>query len=478
MAILAPLIGAAALWQVKDPDVVRTRSLVASGLTLALTLAAWADFGLLRTFEAHDYGNVVARLLGGDAVVVDELSAPLLPLAAALHFLVILSTLRTKVRRFPFASTLISESMLLALLCCRQPWGIILLLTVRLIPPVVEMRRRNRPTRVFLLHMGLSTVLLAAGWGIVEASRAESTFALVGIGMLMAGVLIRSGVAPLHCWMTDLFENATLGTALLFVTPMTGAYAAVRLVLPIAPQWALQSIALLSLITAVYAAGMALVQREARRFFCYLFLSHSSLVLVGLQVATPIGLTGGLCVWLSVGISLAGFGLTLRAIESRTGRVSLADYHGLYEHMPVLAAFFLITGLASVGFPGTVGFVGAELLVEGAVAVYPVVGMLVVLAAALNSIAVLHAYFRLFTGKQHTTTISLRIRWPERAAVLALAALIIGGGLWPQPGVASRFHAASAIIERRNDIDVRDDDDSAETESGPPGAAAPRERRG
>jgi NADH-quinone oxidoreductase subunit M len=296
--------------------------------------------------------------------------------------------------------------------------------------------------------------------------------------MLMAGVLIRSGVAPLHCWMTDLFENATLGTALLFVTPMTGAYAAVRLVLPIAPQWALQSIALLSLITAVYAAGMALVQREARRFFCYLFLSHSSLVLVGLQVATPIGLTGGLCVWLSVGISLAGFGLTLRAIESRTGRVSLADYHGLYEHMPVLAAFFLITGLASVGFPGTVGFVGAELLVEGAVGVYPIVGMLVVLAAALNSIAVLHAYFRLFTGKQHTSTISLRIRWPERAAVLALAALIIGGGLWPQPGVASRFHAASAIIERRNDIDVRDDDDSAETESGPPGAAAPRERRG
>jgi NADH-quinone oxidoreductase subunit M len=229
---------------------------------------------------------------------------------------------------------------------------------------------------------------------------------------------------------------------------MAGAYAAVRLVLPVAPDWALQSIALLSLATAVYAAGMALVQREARRFFCYLFLSNSSLVLVGLEVATPISLAGGLCVWLSVGMSLAGLGLTLRALEARTGRLSLADYHGLYDHMPNLAVFFLLTGLATIGFPGTTGFVSAELLVEGTLNANPAVGMLVVLVAALNGIAVLNAYFRLFTGTRHTTSISLRGRWPERAAVLVIAALILGGGLVPQPGVVSRYHAATEIIAR------------------------------
>ena len=117
--------------------------------------------------------------------------------------------------------------------------------------------------------------------------------------------------------MTDLFEHATFGTALLFVTPLVGAYAAVRLVLPIAPDWVLRSIGLLSLATAVYAAGMALIQRDARRFFCYLFLSHSALVLVGLEMVTPIGLTGALCVWLSVALAMGGFGLTLRALESR-----------------------------------------------------------------------------------------------------------------------------------------------------------------
>jgi NADH-quinone oxidoreductase subunit M len=207
--------------------------------------------------------------------------------------------------------------------------------------------------------------------------------------------------------------------------------------------------ALVSLATAIYAAGMALVQREARRFFCYLFLSHSSLVLVGLELATPIGLTGALCVWLSVGMCLAGFGLTLRALEARTGRLSLADYHGLYDHMPALGAFFLLTGLASIGFPGTVGFVGTELLMEGAVQAHPHVGMLVVVAAALNGIAVLQAYFCLFTGTEHTASVSLRSRWPENVAVLALTALILGGGLYPQPGVTSRYRAATGLISRR-----------------------------
>jgi NADH-quinone oxidoreductase subunit M len=205
----------------------------------------------------------------------------------------------------------------------------------------------------------------------------------------------------------------------------------------------------LSLVTEVYAACMALIQREARRFFAYLLLSNASLVLVGLEVATPISFTGGLVLWLSVGMSLAGLGLTLRALEARCGRLSLDVYHGLYDHMPSLAVFFLLTSLASIGFPGTIGFIGAELLVEGAVQREPLVGVLVVLAAGLNGIAVMRAYFRLFTGTQHTSSFSLEARWPERIAVLTMTLLIVAGGLLPQPGIASRYRAAAEAISRR-----------------------------
>jgi NADH-quinone oxidoreductase subunit M len=123
----------------------------------------------------------------------------------------------------------------------------------------------------------------------------------------------------------------------------------------------------------------------------------------------------------------------------------------------MLAAFFLLTGLASIGFPGTIGFVGAELLVEGAVRVSPLVGTLVVVAGAVNGLAVLHAYFRVFTGRKHRATVDLRARPPERIAILTLTILIFGVGLNPQPEVASRYHAAVQLTGARRALNPVDE---------------------
>jgi NADH-quinone oxidoreductase subunit M len=382
-------------------------------------------------------------------LAIDELTAPLLALTALLYLLTALATLRTKVRRFSFSWTLLSLAVVLATFSCHEPWGIIALLAVATIPLYLELQARNKPTRVFALHMGLSLVLLVIGWAFAEWEGRRHTHSLWAVLPLLTAILIRCGIVPFHCWISDLFEHATFGSALLFVTPMTGAYATVRLVLPVAPDWVLQSISVVSLATAVYAAGLALVQREARRFFCYIFLSHSALVLVGLETVSPIGLTGALCVWLSVGLSLAGFGLVLRALEARHGRLSLAGFHGVYEHTPLLAVCFLLTGMASVGFPGTFGFLATELLVDGAVQAFPFVGIAVVVAAALNGIAVVQAYFRLFTGTRHVSSVSLQVGLRERLVVLTLAALIVGGGLYPQPAVVSRHRAAEFLLGQR-----------------------------
>ena len=148
-------------------------------------------------------------------------------------------------------------------------------------------------------------------------------------------------------------------------------------------------------------------------------------------------------------LSLGGFGLTLRALEARFGRVSLTDYHGLYEHSPSLAVFFLLTGLASVGFPGTIGFISVELLVDSAVNANLYVGIAVVTASALNGIAVVRAYFLLFTGARHVSTVSLGTGLRERIGVLTLSALILAGGIFPQPGVTDRHRAAVEILEDR-----------------------------
>ena len=76
-------------------------------------------------------------------------------------------------------------------------------------------------------------------------------------------------------------------------------------------------------------------------------------------------------------------------------------------------------------------------------------GRSVVAATALNGIAVVRGYFKILTGTRHSSTISLRVGVRERLAVLVLAALIIGGGLYPQPGVASRYDAAKSVLDER-----------------------------
>ncbi len=465
LSILLPLIGAGLVNRLRDPIQARNWSVVVSGLTLMSAFAAWEEFGLSNAKAADDPWHLLSRLFGREVFVIDQLSAPLLPLTALLYFLTTFTTMRTKVRRFSFPWTLVSEAIVLATLSCKLPWLVIMLLAAGTIQPYVELRARGKSTRIYALHMGLFVGLMVVGWACVanEGEREHSLFAIVP---LLAAVCVRCGMVPFHCWMTDLFEKSTFGTAILTTVPITGAYAAIRLVLPIAPDWVLRSIGIISLVTAVYAAGMALIQIEGRRFFCYLFLSHSALVLSGLEMVTPIGLTGALCVWLSNILSLGGFGLTLRALEGRRGRLSLIDFQGLYPHTPTLAVCFALTGLASLGFPGMAGFVGTELLVDGAVETYPHVGIAVVIAAALNGIAVVQVYFRLFTGKIHVSTIDLRIGRRMRIAVLTLVALLLLGGLYPQVLVQSRHHAAQELLRQRDRADLTTDE-SEERERSP-----------
>jgi NADH-quinone oxidoreductase subunit M len=484
LALFASLLGAGfSASRGRDPEVSRRWALLFSSICLALCVAGWLDF-ITPDAEGPDAPkpwSFARYLLGRDLFVIDELNAPLLPLTALVYLLTVAATPRTKLKRFSFPLNLISETLILATFASKDPWQIIGFLAVGVLPIYFNLRSRHKPTRVFVLHMGAYIACLAAGWAIIDADGHMGTYASVGLALLTLAVFIRSGIVPFHCWITDLFEHSSFGTAMLFVVPMPGVYVAVRLMLPIAPEWVLRTLGMAALITAIYAAGMVLIQREARRFFCFLLLSHKALVLVGLDTILairqghgPLGLTGGLCVWLSLALSLTGVGLTLRALEARHGRLSLISFHGLGEYTPTLAVCFLLTGLATVGFPGTFGFLGTELLVDGAVRAYAYIGIAVVVVAAMNGIAMMRAYFLLFTGTKHVSTVPLAIGRRERFAVMTFAVLIIGGGILPQPMISSRHRAAMEIVEQRRQnhmpavIEYPDDDDASMAMEGAP----------
>jgi NADH-quinone oxidoreductase subunit M len=445
VAILLAMLGAMGVSRVRDPQRAARLGTAITGLVFLCTLLAWAGFALGVARTAGTAWSLQTYVGGRQLFGLDDLSAPLVAVAALLHFLTALATSRTKVRRFSFAWSLFSEAIRLALFSCRDPWMLIGLVAINTAPPVVELLNRGESPRLYVLHMALFLGLLIAGWALIDPGGNHPTQSGWATACLLAAVLVRCGTVPAHCWVNDWFEHASFGNALLFAAPLTGVYIGVRLVLPVAPEWALHGIGVISLVTAVYAAGMAIVQRDVRRFFAYLFLNNVSLVLVGLELHTSVALAGGLCLWFALTLSLAGLGLTLRALEARYGRLSLAEFHGLYEHSPMLAVCFLVTGLASVGFPGTLGFVASELLVAGAIDANLVAGIAVVAVAALNGIAVVRAYFLLFTGARHFSSVSLAITARERFVLLTLTALILGGGLFPQPGVAYLYAVADQV---------------------------------
>jgi NADH-quinone oxidoreductase subunit M len=455
-ALLIALTGAVSISRLHNLNRAWRWGVAFTGAVFACTLLASLGFYLQGPTEADADWGLQQYLFGRLYLGLDELNAPLVPAVALLHFLTAVATARTKMRSFSLTWSLTAEAIHLAKFACKEPAILVVLLATGALLPLVELNNRRRPTRLYILHLLLFVGLLFIGWRLLGAPGGAAPRTTAATIVLLAAVLIRCGVAPVHCWLTDWFEHASFGIALLYVVPLSGVYAAIRLVLPIAPDWVLHSIGIISLLTAVYAAGMALVQRDVRRFFAYLFLSHASLVLVGLELHTAVSLTGALSLWFSVVLSLGGFGLVLRALEGRYGRLTLLEHHGLYEHSPALAVGFLLTGLASVGFPGTLGFAATDMLVDGAVTANLFVGVAVVATAALNGIAVVRAYLLLFTGARRLATVSLTIGLRERVVALTLAALILGGGLFPQPGISSRRRAADEILkERQSHFDAR-----------------------
>jgi NADH-quinone oxidoreductase subunit M len=120
--------------------------------------------------------------------------------------------------------------------------------------------------------------------------------------------------------------------------------------------------------------------------------------------------------------------------------------------MPMLAISFLSMGLACTGFPGTLGFVGQELLVNGAVDAFPVMGFAVVVTSALTGLAVARMYFSLFCGRFDGPARSgLRFELTRREAwtFVALVIALVGFGIAPRPLVDSRFAASGDILRLR-----------------------------
>jgi NADH-quinone oxidoreductase subunit M len=436
-------------------DVERLRRLaVASSIAMLLAALAIPMSPALGEFAIR---TSALTWRGGDEAIlrVDTLSAILLPFAAGLWLLTVAVTPRAALDRgglrrtalvtlLTLGSFLTESAIVLLALSAVSVWTF----TSALAGPTHRHQRR-----VVGAYLGLSTALFAVGVALLVTPAADHPrVETAAMWLIVIAALVRKGIVPFHAWVPEVFDHGRLGPAILFNAPQVGAYLTVVLIVPRASPEMLRIIALLALGTAVYGAALALVQRSARRACGYLFMSQSALVMAGLDCTSVKALAGGLLVWLSAGLAFAGLARCVLVLEARRGRLDLTAYHGGYERMPLLAITFLAMGLACTGFPGTLGFVGQELLVDGAVDVFPVMGFAVVVASALTGLAVLRMYFSLFCGRSTPAvhpSLRLGLRTRESWTFVALVAVLIGFGLAPRALVDSRFAASEEILQQR-----------------------------
>jgi NADH-quinone oxidoreductase subunit M len=436
-------------------DVERLRRLAvvssAGMLLAALAVAVTPD---MRDFSIRTAALTWAP--EGEAIIrIDTLSAALLPFAAGLWLLTVAVTPRAALDRgglrrtalatlCTLASFLTESAVVLLILSAASVWTFLAAL-----PGAAHRYQR----RIVSAYLGSSTLLLGVGVALLVGPGVQyATLEAIGLWLIVIAALVRKGIVPFHAWVPEVFDHGRLGPAILFSAPQVGAYITVVLIVPRASPDMLRLIAVLALGTAVYGAALALVQSSARRACGYLFMSQSALVMAGLDCTSVSALAGGLLVWLSAGLAFAGLARCVLVLEARRGRLDLTTYHGGFERMPLLAITFLAMGLACTGFPATLGFVGHELLVKGAVDVFPVMGFAVVIASAVTGLAVLRMYFSLFCGRSDTLAHSgLRFGLTRREAwtFVALVTALIGFGVAPRPLVDSRLAASEDILQLR-----------------------------
>ncbi len=270
--------------------------------------------------------------------------------------------------------------------------------------------------------------------------------------VLFLGFAVLAGIWPLHTWApTGHVAAPTAGSMLLAgIVMKLGSYAGLRVAMNLFPQgfhrWQ-SSIAVLGVIGIVYAAAVALRQRDLKFVIGYSSVSHMGFVLLGLATANPLGVSGAVLQMFSHGVIAALlFAVAGRMIYRRTHTRELDALAGmnLSRALPFAAFAFVIASAASMGIPGFSGFAAEITILIGAWRTYPLAvwisGAGMVLVAAFTLRALKQSFFG--DAVEDVTTVktvtSLHretlppITWAEKlgAGLLMFATLAVG--LYPK----------------------------------------------
>jgi NADH-quinone oxidoreductase subunit M len=257
-------------------------------------------------------------------------------------------------------------------------------------------------------------------------------------------LLIKAPAFPFHTWMPDAYgESPTVIPVVSSVLVKLGSFGLLRFCLPLFPDVIGSQVPIvmgLAVAGILYGAILAAVQPNMRRLIAYSSLSHMGFILLGIFSLTHEGMVGATFQQLNHAVITGGIVALLAFLYERHQSSLMSEFGGLKSRMPIFAALFLILMLASVGLPGTNGFIGEFLALMGTFEasahnlfglnwVYPsLAGLGVVLAA----IYLLNMFQRIFYGLPSAVSMKLAdLKGWESAVVLVPIVFVIWGGFYP-----------------------------------------------
>jgi NADH-quinone oxidoreductase subunit M len=268
-----------------------------------------------------------------------------------------------------------------------------------------------------------------------------------------ASFAVKVPMWPVHTWLPDAHVQApTAGSMILAgVLLKMGGYGFIRFSLPMFPdasEYFAPFIFVLSIVAVIYTSLVALAQSDMKKLIAYSSVAHMGFVTIGIFTLTEQGIAGAMFQMISHGLVSAALFFCVGVVYDRLHTREISAYGGVVDAMPRYAAFFMFMMLASVGLPGTSGFVGEMLVLVGAweashwVAIFAATGLI------LGACYMLWLYRRVVFGRAEKPEV-LEMAGLDRREVLIfvpLTILVLWFGVYPSTLLDVMAYSVSDIM--------------------------------
>ena len=256
----------------------------------------------------------------------------------------------------------------------------------------------------------------------------------------LSSFAVKMPMWPVHTWLPDAHVEApTAGSVILaaILLKMAG-YGFLRFSIPMFPlasDFFTPLIYTLSIIAILYTSLVALMQEDMKKLIAYSSVAHMGYVTLGMFTLTQQGIEGSIFQMISHGLISAALFLCVGVVYDRLHSRLISTYGGLVNYLPKYSLLFVIFALASLGLPGTTGFLGEFLILTGTIQKNYIVAMLATIGVVLGAAYILWLTKRVIFGKTNNTQIkSLKdINLSEMFMLSILAFFVIFFGIYPSP---------------------------------------------